>query len=364
MAHILKIIKKILASKLLLAITALVLLGGGYWGYKSFFGTSAAVRYVSAQVQKGTLIVSVSGSGQVSASNQVDVKPKASGDVVYIGVKNSQEVKAGSLIAQLDATDAQKAVRDAEANLESAKLSLEKLKQPADTLSTLQAENSLAQAKESKLDAEAALTKAYDDGFNTIANAFLDLPTVMAGLENTLFGKTIDSTQDNITWYINATDSRTDERDKAIRYENDVYTAYNSARAAYTKNFDDYKAVSRTSDTQTIESLISETYDTTKIIADAVKAANNYIDFVQDALELRHVNIPSAVSTQQSNLDSYTSKTNTHLLNLLGIQNTIKNSRDTIVNSDRSIAEKAESLAKLKAGPDTLDIQSQELSVK
>jgi HlyD family secretion protein len=361
MAHILKIIKKILASKLLLAITILILLGGGYWGYKAFFGASAAVRYVSAQVQKGTLIVSVSGSGQVSASNQVDIKPKVSGDVVYIGVKNGQEVKAGALIAQLDATDAQKAVRDAEANLESAKLSLEKLKQPADTLSILQAENSLAQAKESKLDAEAALKKAYDDGFNTISNAFLDLPTVITGLHDVLFNSDFSINQENLSYYANAVKSYDD---KVLQYKDDAYSGYQTARAAYNKNLSDYKIVTRYSDTSQIESLLDETYNTTKSIAEAIKNANNLIQFYIDKLTERNLKHDSRADAALTNLNTYTGKTNTHLLNLLSIQNTIRNSRDAIVNADRSIAEKTESLAKLKAGADALDIQSAELTVK
>lgn len=344
---------------------ALVLIGGvGYFGYGKIFSNDGAVRYATAQVQNGTLIVSLSGSGQVSVSNQVDIKPKASGDIVYVGVKNGQEVKAGTLIAQLDARDAQKAVRDAEANLESAKLSLEKLKQPADALSTLQAGNSLAQVKESKQKAEDDLKKAYEDGFNTVANAFLDLPSIMAGLENTLFAKTIDSSQDNITWYINQTNYQNDERDKANRYKDDVYNAYNKARAAYTKNFDSYKAASRTSNQEVIDALISETYNTSQLVADAIKTTDNYIDFVQDAMELRHWNIPAAVSTQQSNIASYTSETNGHLLSLLAIKTTIRTSGEAIVNADRSIAEKTESLAKLKAGTNALDLQSSELTVK
>src|SRR3989338_3870878 len=164
------------------AVIAIALLG--YWAYGSFTSTADETRYVTTVAAKGTLVVSITGSGQVSASNQVDLKPKASGEVVFIGVQNSQEVRAGALIAQLDARDAQKTVRDAEANLESAKLSLEKLRKPADTLSTLQAENSLAQETESKKKAEDDLKKAYEDGFNTIANAMLDLPGVMAGLED------------------------------------------------------------------------------------------------------------------------------------------------------------------------------------
>jgi HlyD family secretion protein len=361
MAHILKIIKKILASKLLLAITILILLGGGYWGYKAFFGASAAVRYMSAQVQKGTLIVSVSGSGQVSVSNQIDIKPKASGDIVYVGVKNGQEVKAGALIAQLDTTDAQKAVRDAEANLESAKLSLEKLKQPADTLSILQAENSLAQAKESKQEAEDDLTKAYDDGFNTIANVFLDLPTIMTGLHDVLFNSDFSTNQENFSYYADAVKSYDN---KALQYKDDAYSGYQTAQVAYDKNFSDYKIVTRYSDTAQIESLLDETYNTTKSIAEAIKNANNLIQFYIDKLTERNLKHNSRADTALTSLNTYTGKTNTYLLDLLSIQNTIKNSRDTIVNADRSIAEKTESLAKLKAGADALDIQSSELTVK
>ena len=182
-----KIIKKILERKILSGGIALLLAIGGYLGYGAIFNKDGVAQYALAQVQKGTLVVSIAGSGQVSVSNQVDIKPKVSGDVVYVGVKNGQEVKAGTLIVQLDAGDAQKAVRDAEANLESAKLSLEKLKKPSDTLSLLQAENSLAQAKESKQKAEDDLKKAYEDGFNTISNAFLELPEVMTGLDNIFF---------------------------------------------------------------------------------------------------------------------------------------------------------------------------------
>jgi len=122
-----KILKKILERKVLSGSIALLLVIGGYLGYGAIFSKDAVAQYALAQVQKGTLVVSIAGSGQVSVSNQVDLKPKVSGDIVYVGIKNGQEVKAGALIARLDAGDAQKAVRDAEVNLESAKLALEKL---------------------------------------------------------------------------------------------------------------------------------------------------------------------------------------------------------------------------------------------
>ena len=359
-----KLLLQLKKHKFIAGILLLLVIAGGYWSYAKIFNNDDAVRYATAQVQNGTLIVSVSGSGQVSVSNQVDIKPKASGDIVYVGVKNGQEVKAGTLIAQLDARDAQKTVRDAETNLESAKLSLEKLKKPADTLSILQAENSLAQAKESKQKAEDDLKKAYDDGFNTIANAFLDLPTVISGLHDILFSSDTGlggGNQWNIDYYA---DSVKTYDEKALQYKDDTSQSYQKARQEYDKNFTDYKTITRYSDPATIEGLINETYDTTKAIAEAVKSANNLIQFYQDKLTERNLK-PAAISdTHLSTLNTYTGKTNTHLLNLLGIKNTIKNSRDTIVNADRSIAEKTESLTKLKAGADALDIQSSELAVK
>ncbi|MCX6738323.1 MAG: HlyD family efflux transporter periplasmic adaptor subunit [Candidatus Parcubacteria bacterium] len=318
-------------------------------------------KYVLAAVEKGTLIASVSGSGQVSASNQVDLKANASGDAVYVGVINGQEVKAKTLLLQLDEKVAQKSVRDAEANLESAKLSLEKLQQPADNLSILQAENSLAQAEESKRNAEDNLNKAYDDGFNEVASTFLDLPTIMTGLQSILFGNNFSGTQSNVNYY---GDSVKQYDDKSLEYSSDSDSKYQVARDSYNQNFTDYKSASRTSDTAVIGSLISQTYETTRDVAETVKSANNLIQFYKDKLTERGLNPQAIADTHLSNLNTYTSKTNSHLSNLLTYKTNIENDKEAIISTDRTIAEKTESLANLKAGADALDIRTQELAIK
>ncbi len=362
-----KLFTQIKKRKFTAGIAFLLIVGIGYWGFGSLFSQDGVVRYASAQVQKGTLIVSISGSGQVSASNQLDVKPKASGEITAVYVKAGQVVGTGAILAAIDARDAERAVRDAETTLETAKLELDKALKPLDELTLLQAENSLTQAKNSKQKAEDNIVKAYEDGFNTVSNAFLDLPEVMAGLEDMFFDNTIDRSSgggDNITWYINHTDYQTDAREKAVRYQKDVYDAYNKARTAYTKTFDDYKAVSRTSDKQTIEALITEAYDTTKLIAEAVKVSNNFIDLVQDDMEQHDWDIPAMVSTHQSNLDSYTGTTNSNLLSLLSIQTSLKDSRDAIVDADTTIKERELSLAQTKEGPDDLDIRAKKITIQ
>jgi HlyD family secretion protein len=357
-----KILKKASQHKCISGVVVLALLIGGYYAYGAFFSTSGETRYVLSAVQKGTLINSISGSGQVSVSNQVDIKPKTSGDIVYMAVKDGQEIKQWGLIAQVDTADAERGVRDAETALQTAKLELEKLIAPVDALTLLQAENSLTQANESKQNAEDNLKKAYEDGFNTTANAFLNLPDVMSGLNDMLFSTTLSGGgQWNIDFYMDAVKSYDV---KALQYREDAYTSYKKARVSYDKNFADYKSTSRFSDPAAIKSLINETYDSTKDIAEAVKSANNLIQFYKDKL-IENNKRPAALSaTHLSSLSSYTGTTNSILSNLLSIQGTIKDSEDGIVSAARSIEEKQLSLQKIKDGPDELDIRAKNIAIQ
>ncbi len=251
------------------AIVFLILLtfsGGCIW-YKKTKNNETENRYVLSNVQKGTLITSVSGSGQVSVLSQVDVKSRASGDIVYLNIKKGQEVKSNSLIAQINTKDAQKAVRDAQTALETANLDLEELLSPPDNLTLLQAENSLTQAKDNltklkfnqedeyqkaldaKQKAKDALKKGYDDGFNAVSNAFLDLPDVISELYNILFLKNFNINQANLDYYADTIKSY-DE--KSLQYKTDAYNKYQIARKSYDQNFQDYKATDRSSEVNLI----------------------------------------------------------------------------------------------------------------
>src|SRR3989339_408615 len=170
---------KIISTTILIAILFL-----GSWAYGKMTSTAGGIRYITAKVEKGIIIDSISGSGQVSALNQIDIKAKASGDIVYIKAQNGQKISAWGLIAQIDDKDVQKSIRDAEINLESAKIAFEKFK---------------IQNSEENMNAD--LAKAYDDGFNTVSNVFLDLPEIMTGM-NDMFFKSVSATgQWNIDWY-------------------------------------------------------------------------------------------------------------------------------------------------------------------
>ncbi len=345
----------------------IVLIGGGYWSYQKWFTPEEAVRYLTAKAEKGVLSSSISGTGQVEAESQVDIKAEASGKIVGVSTKVGQEVKTGQLLITLDPTDALKSVRDAETNLRSAQISYEKLVAPATELEILQAENSLLSSKESLRQAQDNLDKAYEDGFNTVSNAFLELPGLISDMEDMIFDNDFEKYQPNIDWYLNQGLSYdSDNQNKIRKYRQDVLDAYDIARINYNNNFEDYKNTSRDSSTSTISNLIWQTYETVKSLADTVKNMNNYVDYIQDAMSQAEykVNIPALMSTHQSSLDTYTGKTNSHLSSLLQIKNSIESTKTSIESTSRAIAEKELSFINLKAGPDALDIETQKLSLQ
>ena len=88
-----KIFKKILRHKLIAAIILIITMTAGYFSYNKLSQNENPVQYAAAAVEKGTIIVSVSGSGQTAVSDQMDINPKVSGDIVYVGAKNGQEIK-------------------------------------------------------------------------------------------------------------------------------------------------------------------------------------------------------------------------------------------------------------------------------
>lgn len=327
--------------------------------------TAGEAHYVMSAVTKGTIISSISGSGQVATSNQVDLKSKASGDVTLLSVTEGHDVSQGDVIARLDAAIAQKNVRDAEVSLESAKIALQKIQKPADSLSVIQSRNSLDRAKNAKQNATDDLEKAYSDSYNTIANAFLDLPGIMSGLHDLLFltNSSLGGTNvQNIDFYTSTI--KLYDEPKGILFGGDANTKYLDALAKYNKSFQDYKVLSRTADKATIETMLTETYTTALALSETVKSTNNLIQFYEDQVTQHNLKPATVADTQLVTLNTYTGKTNTHLTNLLNAQNTIKNDKNTIADSDRTIAETTASLAKLEAGTDPLDIQASLLSVK
>jgi HlyD family secretion protein len=187
MLHMKDFFKNVQASirqhKVATVLVILVLSGAGYYfGFyrPSLSKTDAVAQVKTATAKKEDLRVSVTGSGQVYARNEVSLKPVAAGDaieVLSVSVKNDQEVKKGDLVAVLDTSDALKAVRDAQLSLRSAEIKMrqteklydnetedDKLNRQAQEILIAQARNKLTDARE---DLEEYSVRAPFDGVVT-----------------------------------------------------------------------------------------------------------------------------------------------------------------------------------------------------
>lgn len=381
--------KKNIKKRTISIIAAVILIAGGIVAVKKFTAPREESRYMLGNATRGTLVVSVSGSGQVSTSQQIDIKPRVSGDISGVMTKEGAYVKRGDILARIDnkdaekdVRDAQKSIRDAESALESQKVSLQKLLKPADalaviqaedalaqskreladlqkppeTLALLQAENALLQARESKKNAEDSLEKAREDGMTSVANAFLDLPSVITGLEDVLFKSTIADNQWNIHWYRDQL--RQHNELSALEQYSVADSAAKRARSAYDSNLESYTRTSRAAAPAVIDAEILQTYETVRVMTETVKTTRTYVASAKDALTLRNATIPAGLISNQTALDGFTTSVNKHLATVFVAKQNIEDAKKLIESSERSIAEKTESLEKLKRGAEETTLQN------
>ncbi|MCX6753107.1 MAG: efflux RND transporter periplasmic adaptor subunit [Candidatus Nomurabacteria bacterium] len=299
-----------IAHKTISIIIIIILLVVGYYSYKKITDTSGQIKYITTTVQKGTIIASITGSGQVSVSNQIDIKPKVSGQIMWIGVNSGDKVNTGQALLSIDSTDAQKSVRDAQVALDSANLSLEKLK---------------LQNSDSNLNN--SLSKAYSDGLSVVSSTFSDITSEMIGLNNMLL-------QQNLSYNTVHVNGPT-----AVAYRTKTDDSYYQTQNLFEKISKDFAVISLSSNGSDIENIINETYQITQVFNDTLKDAKIFVDYIaQDTGK------SSDFSGYQTTLSDYLTTMNNHFSSLGSIKTNIQNSKDTFQSSD-------------------LDIQSAQLSV-
>ena len=86
-------------------LAALGLAIGGYWGWKTWAGSSdAATQLVTATVQRGNVEDTVTATGTLQPRDYVDVGTQVSGQLKKLHVEIGSSVKDGQLLAEIDPT--------------------------------------------------------------------------------------------------------------------------------------------------------------------------------------------------------------------------------------------------------------------
>ena len=135
-----KKIKKIISKhKIIFLLLLMALIGACYFIISSFTNkVNTATRYTIGTVEKGSLITTTSGTGQVYVSDQIDMRAKVSGSVIDVYKKAGDKLKSGDVILKLDTKDITKQITNAQLSVETAKDKLNNLISPY-KLSVLQA---------------------------------------------------------------------------------------------------------------------------------------------------------------------------------------------------------------------------------
>src|SRR5689334_4672912 len=117
-------------------------------------------------VDKGAVISTVAAVGNVVANQQSDLTFDGNGVITSIKVKLGDHVKAGQVLATIDDSSQQAAIKQADLALQGAQSALNKLLQPVDA-------NTLAEAEDAVKSAEGSYQSKASSGSNpsTIAAA-------------------------------------------------------------------------------------------------------------------------------------------------------------------------------------------------
>jgi len=132
--------------------------------------TPEKIPFKTAQVIQGDLVVKISATGVVEPNFQVEVKSKASGEVLKFKYEEGDQVKKGQLLLQLDKSDEIRSVSRAKADLSSATAKLNKAKtallsQETKYQTTLRSAQSQVQEAEANLKESEDKLKRQEDLF-------------------------------------------------------------------------------------------------------------------------------------------------------------------------------------------------------
>jgi len=366
-----KIFKKIKEHKLIAGIIFVVILGGAYLSFK---GTNAesALQYTTGAVEKGTIVSSVSGSGQINVSEQMEIKPEVSGKITKVYVTKGQEVKKGNLLVSIDSRDAERTVSDAKIALETAKADLAELQKGTNALSLTKAENALAEAERNLEkaqttydnignDSEDTLKESYNDGYSNVSTSFFKLSGYMEDLQDVL--GTDSSEQEHVSDYKNILGDNSPFIEKLL-------SDYKETKNLYDENFTFFRGVSTNDNRDTTYKLIKDTLETTKKVAQTLESARHMYDNIATVNYTKY-SIASTIDTMQPKIENDLSSvysTITSLENTLKTIDTtiedtpgkIEDAKISLASAKENVESKKSDLEDIQAGVASLDIRTQQ----
>lgn len=179
-------IKRAVLAGLSAAVLATSAIGGYAWLKKP----AAAPIGTVVEVTRGSLTETAAASGKIEPDVQVEVKSRASGEVIEVLVKEGDRVEAGQLLVRLDPTDAERDLAEARVARDRARAELTAAHA---SLNVADLEQKNSQASQELAEKSASLGLGTSDAARTAGHA-----TKVAGANLTLRRAQVGSSQSQL----------------------------------------------------------------------------------------------------------------------------------------------------------------------
>lgn len=267
--------------------------------------SSSETRYIFSQVKRGEISLTLSSTGTVVSKEEVDLKTKASGEIIYLNMKEGQLVKKGELLLKIDTSDQEKTIKDLENDLESAKINLSKTKK-----TTVVDEKNLKNQALNGFDQTLNDWKNYLDEFEKIFKVDISSYRLNSGLY------LLDYYASIVNFYF----------PNDISYRETLWKNYEILKSQYQIFSNLISYLNSDSSLEEIKRNLDDFIDQVKILNDTSRYSyqllNRYLSAISDYNLIPAIQIRD-VSSDKQTLSNYFSKISTDLENLLAIQKNI-----------------------------------------
>jgi len=286
----------------------------GYLIYPRIF-KKENVRYVLGEVQKRNLEIKVSGTGEIVPIEEINVKSKVGGEVVFLNVKEGDNVYQGQILAKIDSRSLEKTIKDQEIliknlelAIESAKLNLEKL--------NFQYQNTLRGDD---------YNKALNQGILILNDFYNFYPGFIEDLRKIYFYKDFENYDNNLKYYESYNPSFAGKSQK-------LEFNYNILRTKYIKLSDNFKNISNQNETK--EKIIKDSYDLVLSSYDLVNEGREMIRYLKEDLTLKNATHEKedVINNHFQGLTNYLNLLGQYKQNLLDVISKINSYHDIVDN--------------------------------
>lgn len=320
--------------------------------------------YVTANVEKGDLVQTVSATGKVESASETNLNFRQSGALAKIFVKVGEEVKSGRLLAKLQSSSQQSLVAQARAQLEQSEADFLSVKEGASSEEVSVSKAKVAQAEADIASAESKLAHTKEEN---IQNLLSLKEQALNKASETLF--LVKSSIEDVNELINNSD-----------YELllKIYVfSFSSAKQKYQDALNKRDALNKAYPQYNLNSENGALVELMDLTDMALKASDEMLDASYDLIS--NVSVMSTLtqtiiesfkatfSTDQSLVAAKISAVQTAKSNLqtkgIEYQNSIKDAENAVLQSESALKVAKAELTLKQAGPRDFEINQAQAKV-